>query len=63
MVKTGSLWTSTNSEKFRVISVIEVDGHTWVYYRKDGCNPNTNECQEFSCYLESFEQRFNLQVE
>jgi hypothetical protein len=60
MVKAGTLWGTYNDrKKFRVISVTEIDDHTWVYYRLDNCNPNIAECQEWSCYIESFLQRFN----
>jgi hypothetical protein len=59
MVKEGTIWgTYSDEKKFRVISVTEIDNHTWVYYRLDKCNPNITECQEWSCYIESFVQRF-----
>ncbi len=63
MVTPGSLWGTSNSKKFRVISVTEVEGHTWVHYREDGCNPNIDECREYSCYVESFLQRFTKSPE
>jgi len=59
IVKEGSLWRSVDNKRFRVINVVEVDDHTWVYYRLDGCDPNINECQEWSCYVESFLLRFS----
>ena len=31
-VTAGSVWES-NSKKFMVIHVVELDGHTWVHYR------------------------------
>jgi len=49
--KEGSKWTSIN-ETFVVIHTIELDGHTWIHYRKE-----TNG-QEYSCYAESFLDRF-----
>lgn len=64
MVKEGSLWSSADGKKFRVISVVEVDGHTWVHYREDlGVKIPTKDCKEFSCYMESFTARFQLNVE
>ncbi len=33
MVKQGSKWGTGNGKIFQVINVIEVDEHTWVYYR------------------------------
>lgn len=63
MVKAGTLWGSTD-KNFRVISVTEIDGHTWVYYREDfGFKTPTTECKEYSCYLESFVTRFRPQPE
>ena len=48
----GSKWWSGDSKIFYVKSVIELEGHTWVHYGefKNG--------KEYSCYLESFLQRF-----
>ena len=50
----GSCWWSGTDKRFIVINIIEADGHTWVHYRDDkGPDP-----KEYSCYIESFEQRF-----
>lgn len=58
MIKIGSLWESVD-KKFRVISVTEIEGHTWVHYREDrGIKVPTIECKEYSCYEESFVVRF-----
>jgi hypothetical protein len=58
MVKAGTLWESVD-KKFRVLSVTEVDGHTWVHYREDrGIKVPAIECKEYSCYVESFLSRF-----
>lgn len=54
-IKAGSLWAGNDRKKFIVISVTEVDGHSWVYYRDDG---RTDAPREYSCYEESFTQRF-----
>ena len=59
MVKQGSRWTSGEKD-FIVLAVVDAeDGHTWVHYREDlGIKVPTLQCKEFSCYLESFTQRF-----
>lgn len=63
MVTAGSLWASTD-KFFRVLSVTEIDGNTWVHYREDrGIKVPVIECREHSCYLESFVQRFRPQTE
>jgi hypothetical protein len=57
MVKEGSKWASTgDNNKFHVIHVIEIEGHTWVHYIKENAPEDSN--REYSCYLESFLQRF-----
>lgn len=58
IVKEGSVWRSTDDKRFRVISVVEAEGHIWIHYRLEKCNPNISECQEWSCYRESFVSRF-----
>lgn len=56
--KEGSKWSGTDCrDVFHVINTVEIDGHTWVYYIKD-INKETNEIREYSCYVESFLQRF-----
>ena len=60
LVKEGSLWGTSDGKKFRVLSVTEVEGHTWVHYREDrGIKVPAIECKEYSCYIESFIQRFS----
>lgn len=57
MVKEGSKWTSTShNDKFHVIHVVEIEGNTWVHYIKENAPEDSN--REYSCYLESFLQRF-----
>ena len=56
-VKEGSLWGGSD-KKFRVISVTEVNGHTWVHYRDELKGFDQSDAREYSCYIESFEQRF-----
>jgi len=60
-VKEGSVWYGTErSKQFLVLHVVEQDGHTWVHYRD---HPTSGrpllECKEYSCYIESFLQRFS----
>lgn len=55
-VKIGSRWAGTEHEHFCVIAVIELEGHTWVHYRKE--TDLESSVGEYSCYLESFLQRF-----
>lgn len=51
-VKPGSLWWS-GTEYFRVLSRAEVNGEVWIHYRKEASG-----AQEYSCYEQSFLQRF-----
>jgi hypothetical protein len=55
MVKAGTKWSASNGKVFHVISVIELEGNTWVHYiLEDKKDP-----KEYSCYQESFLSRFN----
>jgi len=54
--KCGSRWSGNDSKVFRVLTTIEIDGHIWVHYIKD--NAPEDEIREYSCYQESFLQRF-----
>lgn len=51
-VSPGSMWLATDGRQFRVQSVIELEGHTWVHYT------NTQTGAEFSCWVDSFLQRY-----
>jgi len=53
-IKEGSKWTGSDGTRFVVIHVINTDDHTWVHYRQEG----TSEPREYSCYKESFQERF-----
>lgn len=55
-VTVGSRWWSGTSAKFIVIDVITIEGYTWVHYRDD--TDKAEQPREYSCYLESFLQRF-----
>jgi hypothetical protein len=53
--KDGSRWSGNDSKIFFVIRTIDLpDGHTWVHYREK----SNSEPREYSCYIESFLQRF-----
>ena len=56
MVKEGSKWWSTDGKIFHVLSVVELEGHTWVHYILETNDQHVN--KEFSCYQESFLSRF-----
>jgi hypothetical protein len=56
MIKEGSRWDGGNGKIFRVIQIVEVEGHTWIHYINDRLSENEN--REYSCYKESFESRF-----
>lgn len=53
MVKEGTRWTG-GDKVFHVVHKVEIDGHVWIHYEQDNCN----ECREFSCYEQSFLERF-----
>ncbi len=55
MVKEGTTWWAGEAKKFVVLAVVEQEGHTWVYYRDENGSPP----REYSCYQESFLQRFS----
>ena len=57
MVKEGSRWWSSDGKIFHVMSVIEIEGHTWVHYILE--TKDTTITKEFSCYQESFLLRFS----
>jgi hypothetical protein len=55
--KDGSRWAGGDRDTFRVLTTVqELEGHTWVHYIKENVN---GEPREYSCYLESFLQRFS----
>jgi len=56
MVKVGSKWVGNENNIFRVIQVIELEGHTWIHYIKENVPEELN--REHSCYEESFLSRF-----
>ena len=50
--KEGSKWSSV-SDTFIVLHTIELNGRMWVHYRKE------LDALDYSCYLESFLDKFN----
>ena len=59
MIKEGSKWSSATGQEFRVLNVVELEGHTWVYYIKE--HAPEDDIREYSCYIESFLDRFREQ--
>jgi len=57
MIKEGSCWGSKDGKVFQVISRSEIEDHTWIFYRL--LERNVDEVKEFSCYEESFLERFH----
>jgi hypothetical protein len=56
--KIGSKWSGSDSQQiFHVLHTIELEGHTWVHYIRE-TTKDINETREYSCYLESFLERF-----
>ena len=51
--KEGSKWVGAERSVFYVMHTIEIEGHIWVHYKK------ADHEREYSCYLESFLQRFS----
>jgi len=56
MIKQGSKWVGNEGSIFRVIHVIELEGHTWIHYIKENAPEDSD--REYSCYEESFLSRF-----
>lgn len=57
MVKEGSKWWSSDGKIFHVLSVVELDGQTWIHYILETTDQSIT--KEFSCYQESFLSRFS----
>jgi hypothetical protein len=56
MIKQGSKWDDGKGKIFRVIQIVQIEGHTWIHYINDSLQENEN--REYSCYQESFLSRF-----
>jgi hypothetical protein len=57
MITEGSCWSGKNGKTFQVISRTEIEDRIWIFYRLLENNPD--EVKEFSCYEESFLERFH----
>jgi len=55
-IKNGSRWSGADSAIFIVIGSMILEGNEWVYYRAE--KPKDHMPEEFSCYKESFLNRF-----
>ena len=54
-VKVSSKWLSTDMKEFIVLSITEIEEDTWVHYRSNFKEENT----EHSCLIDSFLIRFS----
>lgn len=57
IIKEGSRWNDGKGITFRVMHVVELEGHIWIHYINDSLPEDKN--REYSCYQESFLSRFN----
>ena len=57
-IKVGSVWWAGDRKRFRVLSVEDMQGHTWVHYRNEPESFSDKNLKEYSCYAESFVNRF-----
>ncbi len=57
MIEKGSVWQSGDGRKFQVITEILLEGNSWIHYRR--IDSEYEEPKEFSCYKESFLERFH----
>jgi len=58
MVKEGSIWTGSNHVEFIVLHRVVLDDIAWIHYRQNNKDNNS----EYSCYEDSFVQRFTEKV-
>ena len=59
-IKEGTIWWGSSGKRFVVINEVTTeDGQVWIYYRDELGNP----AREYSCYKESFLQRFSKFVQ
>ncbi len=56
-IERGSIWSSADGRTFQVITQAIVEGKEWVHYRR--IDSELEEPKEFSCYKESFLDRFS----
>lgn len=55
MVKTGSVWTTSDRKMFTVTDVITNDNGTMIHYRLQGTD------KQFNCLIDAFLSRFTFQ--
>lgn len=55
MVKTNSVWTSSDMNIFIVSKIQKKAGKTWIFYHS-----LQNKNKKYSCYEEAFIQRFGI---
>jgi hypothetical protein len=55
-VEKDQVWSTRDQNEFLVLEVVDIEDHTWVHYR------NIKTGQEYSCYVESFKQRFTPEI-
>ena len=63
MIREGTLWDNGKGKHFRVLHVVEMDGHTWVHYRNEPQGLIKEPIREYSCYIEAFTERFTEKAE
>jgi hypothetical protein len=56
IITPGSLWRSSGSDMFRVISTVTIEGAEWVHYCK--ASAPQGDVEEYSCLQDSFLFRF-----
>lgn len=56
-IEQGSRWSDSSGVEFVVIATAEINGNIWVHYRKSHAT-DEQPAQEYSCFQESFQQRF-----
>jgi len=61
MIKKDSKWNDGGGKIFRILDIVQIEGHTWIHYIKE--NAQDGENREYSCYLESFLSRFTQMPE
>lgn len=58
-VKEGTLWRSSDDKRFRVLGVVMTGSDVWVHYREELTGYAQSGAKEFSCFKESFVERFS----
>ena len=58
MIEEGTCWAGSSGKVFLVLKRIELEGRVWIHYR-DHLSKEEDEVKEYSCYEESFLERFH----